>query len=193
MRFVLLMKLALLAVLVTGCTPSLFKVKPVAQLSPFPVDSKSVDGGNVTVRVGPLLTDEQSHNLFEVNLPLSGILAFRTELAFKSGAPVNLKKLRFKVRDNQGHDWTLLTSKKAVSRILKFNEITLYNPNSKKQFSQEFGSYALDYTGQLSESQPRQSGFLFFQSPQHRPVDTSQPFNFSVERLAQPVTIVVVR
>lgn len=152
-----------------------------------------MDGGNATVRVGPILADEESQNLFEVNLPLSGILAFRTELVFKSGVPVDLKKLRFRLHDNQGHDWTLLTSKKAVSRILKANEVTLYNPNSKKQFTQEFGSYALDNSALLSDSQPRQIGFLFFQSPQHQPVDTSQPFNFTIERLAQPVTIVVTR
>ena len=80
------------------------------------------------------MTDEQSQELFEANLPLGGILPLRTELVFESGVPVELKKARFHVRDGQGHEWKMLSSKATVGRILKANEIYAYNPNSRKQF-----------------------------------------------------------
>ena len=77
--------------LATSCTGSLFKVKPVTELPPLPANTRSADAGGVTIRVAPLLTDEESQELFEANLPLSGVLALRVELAFQSGVPVEIE------------------------------------------------------------------------------------------------------
>ena len=54
----------------------------------------------MTVRVAPLLTDEESQELFEANLPLSGVLPLRVELVFQSGVPVEVKRARFRLRDS---------------------------------------------------------------------------------------------
>ena len=91
----------LIALLATSCTGSLFKVKPVAELPPLPANTRSADAGGVTIRVAPLLTDEESQDLFEANLPLSGVLPVRVELAFQSGVPVELKRARFRLRDSR--------------------------------------------------------------------------------------------
>src|SRR5215217_3157817 len=156
----------LLALLVsTFCTGSLFKVKPVTDLPPLPANTGSADAGGVTIRVAPLLTDEESQELFEANLPLSGVLALRVELAFQSGVPVEIKKARFRLRDSQNKEWKLLSPKSAISRIMKANGVTLYNPNSRKQFELEFGAYAIDLKTPISSSDPRRHGFLFFQTP----------------------------
>jgi hypothetical protein len=138
--------LVLLTVLAatTGCTGSLFKVKPATELPPLPPNTSSTEAGPVTLRVAPLLTDEESQELFEANLPLSGVLPLRVELVFQSGVPVELKKARFRLRDSQNREWKLLSPKSAISRIMKANGVTLYNPNSRKQFEQEFGAYAID-------------------------------------------------
>src|ERR1043165_2829629 len=114
--------------LATSCTGSLFKVKPITELPPLPANSRSADAGGVTIRVAPLLTDEESQDLFEANLPLSGVLALRVELAFQSGVPVELKRARFRLRDSQNKEWKLLSPKSAVSRIMKANGVFLYNP-----------------------------------------------------------------
>src|SRR6185503_9380211 len=86
--------LLLTALLATSCTGSLFRVKPVTELPPLPANTRSADAGDVTIRVAPLLTDEESQDLFEANLPLSGVLAVRVELAFQSGVPVEIKRAR---------------------------------------------------------------------------------------------------
>ncbi len=187
--FLLLLTVAVLAE--TSCTGSLFKVKPVNELPSLPSNTHTADAGGVTIRVAPLLTDEASQELFEANLPLSGVLAVRMEMNFQSGVPVELKRARFRLRDSQNREWKLLSAKGAVSRIMKANGVFAYNPNSRKQFENEMGAYAIDLKSPLSSGDSRRHGFLFFQTPDKLPVKSGQQFTLTVERLPQPVTIAV--
>ena len=175
--------------LVTSCAGSLFKVKPVVELPPLAGDVKSASAGGVTVRVAPLLSDEESQDLFEANLPLGGILPVRLELVFDSGVPVETKKVRFRLRDGEGREWKLLTPKAAVGRILKANDVYAYNPNSRKQFEKEFKAYGIDLTSPLSDTDRRHQGFVFFETPKKEPVESPRGLVLSVERLPQPVEI----
>jgi hypothetical protein len=157
----------------------------------MPANTRTADGGGVTVRVAPLLTDEESQELFEANLPLSGVLPVRVELAFQSGVPVELKRARFRLRDAQNKEWKLISAKSAASRILKANGVTLYNPNSRKQFEQEFGAYGIDLKTPLSSGDSRRQGFLFFQTPDKAAVRSGEQLTLSIERLPQPVSITI--
>ena len=178
-----------IVLLTTSCTGSLFKVKPVTELPAMPANTRSADAGGVTIRVAPFLTDEESQELFEANLPLSGVLALRVELAFQSGVPVEIKRARVRVRDSENREWKLLSAKSAVSRIMKANGVFAYNPNSRKQFEKEFGAYAIDLKTPLSSGDSRRQGFLFFQTPDKRPVQSGQQLTLTVERLPQPISI----
>lgn len=189
-RFLSLILLLLLAG-VTSCNGSLFKVKPATELPPLPANTRSADAGGVTVRVAPLLTDEESQELFEANLPLGGVLPLRVELAFQSGVPVELKKARFRLRDSQNREWKLLSPKSAISRILKANGVKLYNPNARRQFEREFGAYGIDLQAPISSSDPRREGFLFFQTPNKEAVTAGQQLTLSVERLPQTASVTV--
>jgi hypothetical protein len=189
-RFPSLILLLLLAS-ATSCSNSLFKVKPATELPPLPENTRTAEAGPVTIRVAPLLSDEESQELFEANLPLGGVLPLRMELAFQSGVPVELKKARFRLRDGQNREWKLLSPKNAVSRIMKANGVTLYNPNSRKQFEREFGAYAIDLKTPLSSSDPRRQGFLFFQTPDKKAVTAGQQLTLTVERLPQTASITV--
>ena len=180
-----------IALLTTSCTGSLFKVKPVTNLPPLPPNTQSADAGGVMIRVAPLLTDEESQDLFEANLPLSGVLPLRVELAFQSGVPVEVKRARFRLRDSENREWKLISAKSAASRILKANGVRLYNPNSRKQFEKEFGAYAVDLKTPLSSGDTRRQGFLFFQTPDKSAVRSGQQLTLTVERLPQPATITI--
>jgi hypothetical protein len=183
--------LLLLSFLVTttSCSGSLFKVKPAADLPPLPENTSSTEAGTVTVRVAPRLTDEESQDLFEANLPLSGVLPLRVELVFQSGVPIELKKAKFRLRDSQNREWKLLSPKSAVSRIMSANGLKLYNPNSRKQFELEMQAYGIDLQTPLSSSDSRRQGFLFFQTPDKKAVTADQQLTLTVERLPQPATI----
>jgi hypothetical protein len=185
-RFIYLL---LVLISATSCSNSLFKVKPVTELPPLPAATRSVDAGGVTVRVAPLLTDEESQELFEANLPVSGVLPVRVELAFQSGVPVETKRARFHLRDSQNREWKLLKPKDAISRIMKANGVFLYNPNSRKQFEQEFTSYAIDLKAPLSSADSRRQGFLFFQTPDKQAVKSDLRLTLRIERLPQAATI----
>ena len=127
-----------LTLLESACGGALFKVKPVVELPPLTGAVKSGSAGGVLVKVAPLLGDEESQELFEANLPLSGVLPLRVELEHESGLPVELKRAKFRLRDGEGKEWKLLSTGQAISRILKANGVYFYNPNSRKQFEQEF-------------------------------------------------------
>src|SRR5215203_3570140 len=183
--------LAVTLIVATSCTGSLFKVKPVTDLPPLPANTRSADAGGVTIRVAPLLTDEESQELFEANLPVSGVLPVRVEMAFQSGLPVEVKRARFRLRDGQSREWKLLSAKSASSTILKANGVFAYNPNSRKQFDKEFGAYVFDLKSPLSSSDSRRQGFLFFQTPDKRPVRSGEQLTLTIERLPQPATITI--
>jgi hypothetical protein len=178
-----------LLVLSTSCAGSLFKVKPAIELPPLAANARSASAGGVTIRVAPLLTDEESQDLFEANLPLGGILAVRLEFAFESGAPVEVKRARFHLIDAAGKEWKLVSTKAAVARILKANDVYAYNPNSRKQFEKEFATYAIDLSDPLSTGNRLRQGFLFFETPKKEPVASRQALTLRVDHLPQPIEI----
>ncbi len=188
-RLTSLVFLIVASFLASGCAASLFKVKPAAELPPLSASARSAEAGGVTIRVPPFLSDEESQELFEANLPLSGVLPIRIELSYESGVPVDTKRARFRLQDDQGREWKWLSPKQAISRILKANEITAYNPSSRKEFEKEFAAYALDLTTPLSAREAHKQGFLFFQTPDKRPVASQEKLTLTVEGLPQTATI----
>jgi hypothetical protein len=136
-----------------------------------------------------MLTDEESQELFEANLPLAGLLPIRVELIHESGIPVETKRARFRLRDGEGGEWKWVPAKQASSRILKANGVVAYNPNSRKQFEKEFAAYEIDLKTPLTTEDRRRQGFLFFQSPNKEPVTSPRALTLIVERLPQPVEI----
>jgi hypothetical protein len=182
--------LAFVTLWAAGCAGPLFNVKPVVELPPLAGNVKTANAGGVTLRVAPPLLDEESQELFDANLPLSGVVALRVELAYSGDAPVELKKVRFRMHDDQGREFKLLSPKQTISRLMKANDITLYNPHSRKQTEADFAAYALDLKTPLAVSDRRQ-GFLFFQTPKHEPLTNPKGLVLQLDYLQQPLEIVL--
>lgn len=181
--------LGCLAVLTAACTNSLFKVKPVSELPPLPPTAASVNVGTVTFRAFPLLTDEQTQELFETNLQLAGLLPVRLEVVHNGGEAIEIKKLRLKLRDGAGTEWKLISAKSAISRVLKANGIRLYNPNARKTFEKEFRAYEFDLKTPFANAERQRQGLIIFQSAKKDPVASPKGLVLSIEGLAQPVTL----
>jgi hypothetical protein len=182
----------------TACSGALYKVRPVIDLPALPSSAKTASAGGVSVSVAPLLSDEESQDLFEANLPLGGVLPLRIEMDYqidKPGdaaagvAPLELKRARLHLRDGEGHEWKLLSTKQAIGRILKANGVFLYNPHSRKQFEKEFGAYAIDLKTPLPAKERRRQGFLFFQTPDRSPVRSPSGLSLTITGLPQPLEI----
>ena len=172
-----------------ACGDSLFKVKPVSELPPLPATAASADAGGVTFRAVPLLTDEQTQELFETNLQLAGLLPVRLEAAHNGGEAIEFKRLRLKLHDVSGTEWKLISARSAIARILKANDIRLYNPNARKTFEKEFRAYEFDLQTPFAGAERKRQGLIIFQTPKKEPVASPRGLVLSIEGLAQPVSL----
>jgi hypothetical protein len=173
--------------LMTGCG-SLYKVKPVVEASVTAAATGSVRAGGLSVSAVPLLTDEESQELFEANLPLGGLLPVRVEISNESGGAVALDRARFRLRDATEREWKARTAKETVSRILDANKITFYNPQARSRFEAALGAHALDTKRPLAPAE-RRRGLIFFQTPKKESVASPRGLVLTIERLPQPVEL----
>lgn len=179
-----------LTLLLTGsCGGSLYNVKPLAALSPMPATVAFVNLGSISVRAAPLLSDEESQELFESNLQLAGLLPVRIEITHNSGEAVEMKKVRFRLRDGAGTEWKTISSKQAIARILKANGVSSYSPDSRKTFEAEFNADALSLKTPLTHSEGRREGFLIFLAPGKEPVSSPHGLVLTIEGLSEPVAL----
>src|SRR6185369_9377567 len=111
------------------------------------------------------------------------------EVVSESGVPIETRKARFRLHDAAGREWKNVTAKAAVARILKANDVYAYNPNSRKQFEQEFAAYVIDLKSPLSESERQHQGYIFFEAPKNEPVENPRGLVLVIERLPQPIEI----
>lgn len=182
--------IALLMPLCTvGCSNSLFKVKPVNALPVMPASAAAMNAGSLSFRASPLLTDEETQELFESNLQLAGLLPVRLEVVHNSGDAIELKKLKFHLQDAANTDWKLISAKQAISRILKANGISLYNPNARKTFEKEFRAYEFNLKDPLTHAEGRRQGLLIYQSARKVPVSSPKNLTLTIDGLAQPVEL----
>jgi len=191
LRFTTLLKsaLALGLAFATSCSGPLFKVKPASELSLLPANVPAVNLGSISFRAAPLLTDEESQELFEANLHLAGLLPVRVEINHNSGEAVELKKVRFHLTDATGAKWTAVSAKQAIARILKANGISLYNPSSRKTFENEFRSYELNLKSPLTHNEGRRQGLIIFLAPEKALVFSPRGLVLTIEGLSQPATL----
>lgn len=181
--------LLVLPLLAISCSNSLFKVKPVTQMPAMPSSAASLNVGSLSFRGSPLLTDEESQELFEANLHLAGLMPVRLEVVHNSGEAVAMKKLKFRLSDSANTEWKLISAKQAVSRILKANDLSLYNPNARKTFEKEFRAYEFNVKDPLTQAEGKRQGLLIFQSAKKDPVASPKNLTLTVEGLAQPVSL----
>ena len=184
-------KLALLLTLLVSasCGGSLYKIKPVAELPLMPATAASVDLGSVSFRAAPLLTDEESQELFESNLHLAGLLPVRVEINHNSGDAIELRRVRFRLHDATGAEWKSISTKQAIARILKANGVFSYNPDSRKTFEKEFRTYELDLKSPLTHAERRRQGIIIFLSPRKEAVASPHGLVLTIDGFSQPATL----
>src|SRR5438067_5902878 len=175
--------------LCASCGKSLFKVKPISELRAMPASAASANVGVVTFRAAPLLTDEETQQLFESNLQLAGLLPIRLEVIHKGGDPIEFKKLKFRLHDASNSNWKLISAKTAISRILKANDVFAYNPNSRKTFEKEFRAYEFDLKTPFAPAETKRHGILIFETAKKETVASPKELTLTIEGLTQPFSL----
>ena len=170
-------------------TLTLFKVKSPESLPPLPTSAKAADLGSLSVRAAPLLTDEETQELFESNFQLAGLLPVRLEITHNGGEPMELKKLKFTLRDDAGTGWKSISVKQAISRILSANDVFMYNPHARKTFEEDVRAYDFKLKEPLTHDERRRQGLIFFLTPKKEPVSSPHGLVLSIEGLGQPVSL----
>ena len=170
-----------------GCGGSLYKVKP--KIDAPVTGGRDASAGGFSLRAVPLLTDEESQDLFQANLPLGGLLPVRLEINNESGAELSFKRVRFRLRDGEGREWKLRSAKQTVSRIMTADEIYLYNPNSRKKFEEAVSEHTFDLKTPLETGRQRR-GLVFFQTPKKESVASPRGLVLTIEGLPQPVEVI---
>jgi len=173
----------------TSCSNSLFKVKPPSEMPALPGSAASADVGTLTFRAAPLLTEEETQELFEANLQLAGLMPVRVEIIHNSGEAMDLKKLRFHLHDAANAEWKAISAKQAIARILKANGVFAYNPSSRKTFEKEFRAYEFDLKTPLAHSEGKRQGIVIFQTARKEPVTAPHDLVLTIDGLAQPVEV----
>jgi hypothetical protein len=181
--------LACTLVFVSSCGGPLFKVKPAAELGPMPSTVASANLGSISFRAAPLLTDEETQELFESNLQLAGLLPVRIEITHNGGVPIELKRVHFLLTDAAGTKWKAISPKQAIARILKANDVFAYNPASRKTFEQEFRAYELNLKSPLTHEEGKRQGFVVFLAPGKAPVSAPRGLVLTIEGLSQTATL----
>lgn len=174
------------ASLIAGCGGSLYKVKPKVD-API-VGGKERSAGGFTVRAVALLTDEENQELFEANLPLAGLLPVRIEMSNASNSSLLFKHVRFRLRDGEGREWKARAPKEVASRIMKTDDIYVYNPKARKKFVEDLSAHAFDLGPPLDAGRHRR-GLIFFQKPDNEQVANQNNLVLSIEGLPQPIEI----
>ena len=176
-----------LALGLASCGGSLYKVKPKID-APVP-GGKEASATGFHVRAVPLLTDEESQDLFQANLPLGGLLPVRLEISNETGSAISFKRVRIRLSDGDGREWKLRSPKQAVSRIMTADEIYLYNPNSRKRFVEAVSEHAFDLGTPLETGNSRR-GLIFFQTPKKEAVASPRGLVLTIEGLPQAVEVI---
>ena len=176
-------------VFTTSCSNSLFKVKPVNALPAMPASAAATNVGSLSFRASPLLTDEETQELFQSNLQLAGLLPVRLEVVHNGGEAIEMKRLKFHLQDAANSDWKLISAKQAISRILKANGVSLYNPSSRKTFEKDFRAYDFNLKDPLTHAEGKRQGMIIFQSAKKDPVLSPKNLTLTIDGLAQPVEL----
>ncbi|HEY6046083.1 MAG TPA: hypothetical protein VIU65_05725 [Pyrinomonadaceae bacterium] len=172
-----------------GCSGSLYKVKPPAALARMPPTAPSINLGTISFQAVPLLTDEETQELFEANLQMAGLLPVRVAIRHNGGDAIELKKVRFHLRDASGSEWKMISVKQAISRILKDNGVFLYNPDSRKTFEKEFRAYELDLKSPFTHAEGQREGLVIFLSAKKVSVSSPRNLVLTIDGLTQPTSL----
>lgn len=168
--------------LIPGCGGKLYDVAPLP--GDPPVITAGDPGG---LRLGARAVDDaHALDLFSANLPLAGVLAVEISLTNDGSEPVNMKKLKFELRDSTGMKFKRISSKKALSRVMDYYGVSFYRKDARTRTREDYAAVELKTASPLGAGDERR-GYLFFQSGVETPLPAE--LTLSVTGTATPLSV----
>jgi hypothetical protein len=146
----------------SACSVPLYKVAPIPKNSPIEAGQTATQN-SLEVVAAALLDDDKAFERFEANLLLAGILVVDIQLKNQGNSPT--KSLSFEVQDATGKRFQLLSEKKELSNLMKFEGVRVYPILGKQETLEQLAAIALPKKITLA-AQEEKRGVLFFHAKQ---------------------------
>lgn len=157
-----LLSIIFLLIFGCACTVPLYKVAPIPKDKPIEAGQTATQN-SLEITASAVLDDEVAFERFDANLLLAGILVVDVQLANRATAPT--KSLSFEVQDATGKRFSLLSEKKELSRVMKFEGVRLYPVLGKQETLEQLQAITLPKKITLSANEEKR-GVLYFHAKQ---------------------------
>jgi hypothetical protein len=174
-----------LPLILAACGGRLYKVAPLPAGAPPEISTSNVGGLNI----GAVALDgQQSHERFDANLPLAGVIAVDVRIINRSDAMIVTRSLRFELRDAAGASLKQLAPKKALGAVMKYYGARFYAKVAYQRTLEDYESVALKRESAI-EPDGELRGIVFFQTKLE--TTSVDGLTLSVAGLTSPVNLQV--
>jgi hypothetical protein len=130
----------------------------------MPAEHASVQAPNGIKVDASVLSEIQSQDQFDANLPLAGIIAIQARIVNQTNAPITPDKLRLELASSGGTRYKLLKPSAALKQLMKFYGDTYYFIESYRRTRVAFDAAALPLDNAIAPG-GEAHGFVFFKAP----------------------------
>ena len=152
----------LVALAVCGCAS-----KPIQNRVVPPVDPQALTAiadAPLAVRATPVWDEDWLLENFGANLVVAHVLAVRVAIENRTDAPIDCRRFRLGVTDDQGRAFAQLKPKAARKLIEKTYPLGIRSVEGDRAYRADFAANTLDLETPLPQGASRQ-GFVFFAMP----------------------------
>jgi hypothetical protein len=154
--------LGILLLASAGCATPLFSVAPMpASMPPDRAATKTRNGFAVEAS---FVSELQSQDQFDANLPLAGIIAIEARFINQTDQPIAPGKLGLELTSSSGTRYKGITPSAALKRLMKFYGETYYFQESYRRTRDSFDTVGLPLDRAIVPGADAH-GFLFFKAP----------------------------
>ncbi|MCS7079022.1 MAG: hypothetical protein NZ585_03095 [Chloracidobacterium sp.] len=153
--------------LAAACAREPFRIRPKADPPVPETQAVAVAAAEYEVRARVLCDGNELVDRFDANHLTVGILPVYVWLDRRAAGALDLKSVRFRLRDADGRAWRLLSGKQVEKRLMKSYGIRAYSVDGYRTFRARHDSVLFPTAGVLTPG-ARADGFLFFDIPPAR-------------------------
>lgn len=179
LNFLLLLCLVAPA-LTAACAREPFRVRPKTDPPVSEAHAVAVVEAAYEVRARTLCDGNELVDRFDANHLTAGMLPVYVWLDWRAAEALDLKLVRFRLRDANGAAWRRLSGRRSEKRLMKSYGVRAYGVDGYRTFRARYDGSLFPTTGALPAGE-RAEGFLFFEIPRARRDQPIGPLSLEVE------------
>lgn len=175
------LRLGLAALALTAaCAREPFRVRPKTDPPVPETHAVAVVEAAYEVRARTVCDGNELVDRFDANHLTAGMLPVYVRLDWRAAEALDLKRVRFRLRDANGAAWRRLSGRQSEKRLMKSYGVRAYGVDGYRTFRARYEGLLFPTTGALPAGE-RAEGFLFFEIPHARRDQPGGPLSLDVE------------